>query len=32
MFQQDYISAMMDLGFRDAESRLDELNSFFNDD
>lgn len=29
MFQHDYISELMDLGYKDAESRIDELNTFF---
>ena len=29
MFQHDYISELMDLGYKDAEARIDELNTFF---
>ena len=32
MFQHNYISELMELGYRDAESRLDEINAFFNDE
>jgi NTE family protein len=32
MFQHDYISGLMELGYRDAESRMDEINAFFNDE
>jgi len=32
MFQQDYISELLALGYADAESRLDEISAFFDED
>ncbi|MFT5132748.1 MAG: NTE family protein, partial [Gammaproteobacteria bacterium] len=32
MFQHDYISELMDLGYRDAEARMDEVVEFFDSD
>ncbi|MBT7950762.1 MAG: patatin [Gammaproteobacteria bacterium] len=32
MFQQDYISELMALGYRDAETRMDEINAFFEEE
>ena len=32
MFQHDYIEALMDMGYRDAEARLDEILAFFTED
>jgi len=32
MFQHDYISELMALGYRDAETRIDEINAFFTEE
>ena len=32
MFQQDYISELMALGYKDAEARMDEINVFFEEE
>lgn len=32
MFQHDYISELMALGYRDAEARMDEINAFFEEE
>ena len=32
MFQHDYIEALMDMGYRDAEARLEEILAFFSED
>lgn len=31
MFQQDYISELLALGYKDAEARMDEIDTFFNE-